>query len=188
VFLFYSIIGICSTWAGLKGKGGRKDSAWIVWVVIGFSLVAMGLSRVAGAQVVVTDAGRMAARGLGVYGRRLVFEPAFVAAVVTLTIAAGAAAAFALKGLGAEVVGATVGFGALLCVLALKVSSFHDVDTLMSRELGGISFGRLLEMTCLAGIGVCMLVWWLRQVCAGRWARSPGLSSWSADREGGEAS
>jgi hypothetical protein len=102
-------------------------------------------------QTLFTDFGRFEARAHGWYAKRHDYQVAFIVGVAVLGIVAIAAMLGRARRASGPVRGAIVGLGLLLLFVLVRASSFHKVDWLISRDLGGFRANHLME---LGGIAV----------------------------------
>jgi hypothetical protein len=125
-----------------------------LWQLLAAAMLALGINKQLDLQTMFTELGRTLAIDQGWYERRRAVQAIFVA----MLLIGGAVAAVAVARLARrqppQMRLALVGVVLLICFILLRASSFHHLDRLLGRSLGGLGLNSVLE---LGGIGCVAL-------------------------------
>jgi len=157
-------VGVWQCYRVVATHNGRiPRSELMIWWLMVFGLLALGINKQLDLQSALTELGRIIATSQGWYARRHEVQVQFVYAV----IAAGGCAAIILVILArkahAGAVVALVGGAFLMTFIVVRAASFHHVDTFIGSAYLGLKMNWILEM---GGIAVILAgaSWRLRSV------------------------
>lgn len=143
------------------------------WLLLGILLGALGLNKQLDLQSALTAIGRSLAVRQGWYEHRRAVQLVFICVVLAIGALLARGAMRAALGSLRPMRGALVGFTLLVLFVGVRASSFHHVDVLIGRSVGGVTLNGALELGGIATI----LVSALRYRPVGH-AQGPG---WGAD-------
>ncbi len=142
----------------------RQSSAF--WYILSVALIALGVNKQLDLQTFFTEVGRGIAKVQGWYHSRTGVQ----ASVIGWIVCAGVAVlvfmmllirrALLRQGL------ALAGIMLLMCFIALKASSFHQVDLILGSRLGALKASSALELggLILIGLTAVLNIDWNRQL------------------------
>ncbi len=125
--------------------GSRQSSRWF-WTLASAYLVLLAINKQLDLQTFLTQTGRCIARAEGRYGERRGVQQ-----IATLAILAAAALAGLVlivksrRGNGLMI----AGLGLLSTYMALRILSFHHMDTIFKTPLFGLGLARIIELSSL---------------------------------------
>ena len=143
----------------------EKRQSGAFWYILGIALIALGLNKQLDLQTLLTEVGRGIAKAEGWYRGRAVVQRSFIGWVVC-----GGAVAFvfmmflirrALLRQGLALAGMTL----LVCFIAIRASSFHQVDLMLGSRIGALNASSAFELSGLVLIGLtaALNIDWHRQ-------------------------
>ena len=145
----------------LRQSGGEPKHEALLWWLLAFGLVALGINKQLDLQTALTEFGRILATRQGWYERRHEIQLEMIYTAIALgVIAAIALAALARKAHSAALI-ALVGSVFLMTFIIVRAASFHHVDVLLKDEYFGLKVNWILELGGIAIViaGAC---WRLR--------------------------
>ena len=146
----YAFGALCCWRASRRGfKSERR-----FWLLLACSMAFLCVNKQLDLQTLFTDIGRTEAKTHGWYSHRHEYQVAFIVAVAILSLVAILALLRKARRASVPVRGAIIGFGLLLLFVLVRASSFHKVDWLIGRDLGGFRANHLME---LGGIAIVTL-------------------------------
>lgn len=126
----------------------------LVWWATALLLVALGINKELDLQSWFTAVGRAIARRDGWIDRRRTVQAVFIAAFVTASLAATAAAAWRIRRSWREYGPLLLGLGCTLTFIVVRAASFHHFETFLDRRVAGARLNWVFELT---GIGLVSL-------------------------------
>ena len=139
---------VACAWAARAAPVGRDRRFWAGTAVL---LFLLGLNKQLDLQTYLTEAGRWMAHREGWYGARRLVQAAFIVVLGAAAIGTIAALSAWLRRSASSVKVAALGIVLLFGFVVLRAASFHHMDFFVTKGIGGIRSGWLLE---LAGIAV----------------------------------
>lgn len=137
---------------GAPSTAARRLRA--LWSILAAVLLLLAINKQLDLQTALTELGRMSARTHGWYEYRRKFQVAFIAFVALSAVAAVGIAVRIARGLLRDVGLALLGMVLLLAFIALRASSFHQIDALLGIRLSSVSLNVLLELGGISLIGL----------------------------------
>ena len=137
----------------------------LFWCAAAGLLILLGVNKQLDLQTLLTEVGRRFVRAQGWYHRKRELQACFVVSVAALGAASVLLLAFWVRTVLWRVGLALLGVVSLICFVALRASSFHGVDLVLCRPVGGMQLVHALE---LGGIG-CVSV---SAALQSRWAKT----------------
>jgi hypothetical protein len=170
----YLWLAMACIWARIRGRGPTGRLGSTVWLGLALMLATLAAARAFGLQSMLTGTFRELAREEGWYTARREFQARVVLAAAAL--ASLTPVAIAVRARSTRMILAFTPVAALLGFLAVRAVSFHYVDEVLYRRVGGVEISSLVELTLLvlvaAGLGL---------LASGRRGDAPGAV---ADRDG----
>lgn len=143
VFLYFLTALLC--WRA--GANAQEMHYTQLWKFLFFLFLALGFNKQLDLQSLLTAVLRGAARGEGWYDVRYRLQVAFIV-MVGLT---GASAILYLwqrhRGSSRAVKTAIIGCAFTLCFVVIRAASFHHIDRMLGRSVGGWKLNWLLELS-----------------------------------------
>jgi hypothetical protein len=147
---------IACSWAARLAAGARDRRFWVATALL---LVFLGLNKQLDLQTLLTEAGRWMAHREGWYGARRFVQAAFVVLLAAGGLVCLVALSAWLRRSVALVKVAALGIVLLFAFIVLRAASFHHMDFWVTRTVGGIRSGWLLEFIGILVIAVSALVY-----------------------------
>lgn len=122
------------------------------WQGLLLGLIALGINKQLDLQSALTELGRISAQHQGWYENRAQVQEAFIAGTGILGLTLLAALVFLAWGSHGATLSALAGGFALLVFVMVRAASFHQVDRLLSVDLGGLRYNWIVEMGALTWI------------------------------------
>jgi membrane-associated PAP2 superfamily phosphatase len=146
----YAGAALCCWRASERGPS-RERRFWLVLAVV---MAFLAVNKQLDLQTLFTDFGRVEAKAHGWYARRHEYQVAFIVAAAVLGLIVIAVLLRRARQASGPVRGAIVGLGLLLLFVLVRASSFHKVDWLISRDLGGFRTNHLMELGGIAVVAI----------------------------------
>ncbi len=136
----------------------------VVWVAIAAMYACLGVNKQLDLQSAITETGRLVLRSIDAYEQRRPMQIAFIVVVLGCAVVAIAMLfAFAVR-VAKHFILPLLGVVVTIAFVAIRATSFHDMDILISEEWFGIRVNWLFE---LGGISL-VLIGALARLRAGR--------------------
>jgi hypothetical protein len=135
----------CYTALQVWTYGSQRSSRWL-WLLAALYLILLALNKQLDLQTFLTQTGRCVARAEGWYAQRrgLQEEEAF-AIIGVMGLAGLILTVMARRGNGLMI----AGLACLTTFVALRILSFHHIDTLLKTPLFGLGLARIIELSSL---------------------------------------
>jgi hypothetical protein len=137
-------------WRASRRGPARERRFWLLLTAV---MAFLCVNKQLDLQTLFTDIGRVEARAHGWYAQRHEYQVAFIVAVAVLALVVIVTLLRRARRASGPVRGAIVGLGLLLLFVLVRASSFHKVDWLISRDLGGFRVNHLMELGGIAIVG-----------------------------------
>jgi hypothetical protein len=125
--------------------GSQRSSRWL-WLLAMLYLILLTLNKQLDLQTFITQTGRCVARAEGWYAQRRGWqEVAAFTLIGVMGLAGLILTAKARRGNGMMI----LGLGLLTTFVALRILSFHHMDTLLKTPLFGLGLARIIELSSL---------------------------------------
>lgn len=139
-----------------------------LWLVLAFLLAALGVNKQLDLQSLLTEIGRVTAIESGWYENRRAVQVGFIGATLVTAAACLVALGWLVRGHVRDFRLALGGMVVLLGFVIVRATSFHDMDSLIRSDVGGLELNWVLE---LGGIVIVA-------VAAGQRLRRGGAPLW----------
>ncbi len=168
--LAYLTAAATSVLAGVREVRQRGDGSWpAFWFVMAALLGVMGFGRVGGVGGALSEFGRSEARTAGWYGDRRGPQVVAVAVIGFGWLASTMLVVWRVSQRRRRYLGMALVVLSLICFAALRVVSFHRVDTVLyGRHIHGVKVASLAELT---GVGMTIVLAAWHVLVPGRWFR-----------------
>ena len=144
----------CARRAALcEAPATSRHGTWVLWTVLFWGLVALGVNKQLDLQTALTEFGRRVAHAQGWIEHRQTVQFGFVAAVGVIAIAVCAWLAWLARMELRRVLVALTGWCALGLFVAVRACSIHDVDRFLARSLAGTTMNAVLELGGITLVG-----------------------------------
>jgi hypothetical protein len=143
--------GVVKRTPAFLGEARRER---VLWLVLAWLFVALGVNKQLDLQSAVTEIGRMMARDEGWYAERREVQREFVAFVALAAVTVAVALVVVARGTSIHFRVAIAGTVAIFAFVVIRAASFHHVDVTLKSEVGGFRTNWLLE---LSGITVVLV-------------------------------
>ncbi len=130
----------------LRGAEADTRSEAIVWTIIAFLFLALGINKQLDLQSAFTELGRVLASAQGWYDRRGLMQAYFVGLVSGCALTTAIALLFLLRGAPAPALMALIGTGFVLTFVVVRAASFHYIDVLIGSRVLGLRWNWILEI------------------------------------------
>jgi hypothetical protein len=138
----YAVAAFCCWRASRRGPA-RERRFWLLLTAV---MALLCLNKQLDLQTLFTDIGRVEARAHGWYAQRHEYQVAFIVVVAVIALLVILTLLRRARQASGPVKGAIVGLGLLLLFVLVRASSFHKVDWLISRDLGGFRANHAMEL------------------------------------------
>lgn len=139
--------GAFCCWGASRRKSTSEHRFWLVLTCV---MAFLCVNKQLDLQTLFTDIGRAEAKTHGWYEQRHEYQVAFIVAVAVLSLGVILTLLRKSRRASGPVRGAIAGLGLLLLFVLVRASSFHKVDWLISRDLGGFRANHLMELGGIA--------------------------------------
>ena len=140
----------------------------LFWCVAALLLILLGVNKQLDLQTLLTEVGRRFVRAHGWYHSKRELQAWFVVSVAALGAASVLLLAFWVRAVFWRVALALFGVVSLICFVALRASSFHDVDLFLCRPVGPMRLIHALELGGIGCVGVSAALYGRRAKTARR--------------------
>jgi hypothetical protein len=154
------VLYACTAWMSLRVlqrrhqlKASMSNNESMVWRMMVFGLIALGLNKQLDLQSALTELGRMLAFEQGWYGNRRQVQEAFIVALCIAGLTVLAAMTLLVWGSPKATLWACAGASGLLVFVALRALSFHRLDEMLGWRIAGLALNWILEIGSLLVIG-----------------------------------
>ncbi len=148
VFAYFGAALVC-----MRASRVQRDDQ-VIWRLLGFALVLLGINKQLDLQSWVTQTGRDLARAQDWYSMRRMLQQGFVLFVGVASAAAAAVAFWLTRRRRGVVHIALAGFALLLAFILIRASSFHHIDFFISTRFLGARFNWIMELGGIAIIAM----------------------------------
>lgn len=125
--------------------GSERSSCWL-WTLAAVYLVLLAINKQLDLQTFLTQTARCVARAQGWYAERRGFQEVATLAILCVgVLAGGTLVVTSRRGNGLMI----AGLGLLSTYIALRILSFHHMDTLFKTPLFGLGLARIIELSSL---------------------------------------
>lgn len=137
-----------------QGRLVFEPNERIVWLLLLWGMVALGINKQLDLQTALTEAARWHAREHGWFEHRGRYQQAFIAAVPVLGLTVLSALAVLVWKAPVQTLWTCAGAAGLVVFVAIRAVSFHHIDEWLGWRLGGLPLNWVLEMSSLVVIGL----------------------------------
>jgi len=139
-------VACLAAWRRERSSGACDASLARAWLLLAALLGALGVNKQLDLQSALTAIGRSLANCHGWYEHRRAVQLVFVVAVLVVGALVARGAVRAARGSLRPMRGALVGLTLLVLFVGVRASSFHHVDLLIGRSVGGVTLNAALEL------------------------------------------
>jgi hypothetical protein len=129
-----------------------RDRLRTLWLGLASVLLLLGINKQLDLQTALTELGRMASKRFGWYAIRRPVQLAFIFAVALLGLATYRAVLLLARGHVRSMRAVLAGTLFLICFVTIRAASFHHIDRLLGRDIGGFRLNWVVELGGIAFI------------------------------------
>ncbi len=123
-----------------------RDRLRSLWLTLAVVLLLLGVNKQLDLQTALTELGRIMARTFGWYGNRRPVQVAFIFLVALVGLTTFRALLVLARGALRNLRTVLAGTLFVICFVTIRAASFHHVDRLLGRDIGGFKMNWVLEL------------------------------------------
>jgi len=139
---------------------GLAGGSRVCWLLVAALMTFLCLNKQLDLQSLFTDIGRVISKKFGWYGQRREFQKWFVLGVLAASALGSVVFLITCRTFWKTHFLLAVGLVFLLTFILVRAISFHHVDVLLRKEMGGLRMNWILELGGIAMIWLAALIDW----------------------------
>lgn len=140
-----------NNWPSYNSKIDQRVTTF--WKCVSVILVVLALSEILDIQKLITHIARQFSKASGWYDRRGEYQQKIILLVITITFSAFIYFSILFRKIIRQKLPALVGIAFLCGYIAVRLVSFHDVDSLLNMKVIGVELNGLIELASVFCIG-----------------------------------
>ncbi len=162
-FAYMAATAACAVvWvAERKSYGLGQPASPLFWLVLTALLLFLGINKQLDLQTLLNDVGRRMAKSQGWYGRRRVYQAAFIVTVAMIGLIAVIGFSWLARKQWKRNFVALLGTGFLYVFVLIRASSFHHVDVMLRWDFQGWTWNWVLELGGIVVVSLGALLAWI---------------------------
>lgn len=130
----------------------RRVQDYVIWICVGFLLIALGFNKQLDFQSGLTATGRCLSQMHGWYDNRKLVQALFVIAIGIIGTGFITAISFLIKRRKTDLKIALLGVTGVIVFVMIRAASFHHIDVFLRTNFAGLRYNWILEIGALLTI------------------------------------